>query len=40
MICAAHQMYSGEQIKEEAMGRPYGRCGGKEKCVQGFGGEA
>jgi len=27
MIFAAHQMYWGEQIKGEVMGRPYSRCG-------------
>ena len=39
MICAAHQMYSVDQINEEAMCRPCGRCGGEKKCVQSFGGE-
>ena len=28
MICAAKQICLGDHIKEEAMGRPYGRCGG------------
>ena len=39
MICAAKQMYLGDHIKEEAMGRLYGGCGGENKCMQGFGGE-
>jgi len=29
----------GDRIKKNEMGGACGRCGGEEKCIQGFGGE-
>ena len=31
--------YSGDQIKKNEMGRAYSTYGGKERCIQGCGGE-
>jgi hypothetical protein len=31
--------YSGDNIKEDEMGRVYGTHGGEEKCMQSYGGE-
>jgi hypothetical protein len=37
MICSPN--YSGDQIKDSEMGRACGMYGGKETCIQGFGGD-
>jgi hypothetical protein len=31
--------YFGYQMKKREMGRPYGTCGKKDRCMQGFGRE-
>jgi hypothetical protein len=39
MICTPHQMYLGDQIEKNKMGRACSNCEGEERCIQGFGGE-
>jgi len=39
MTCTAHQYYSGNQIKQNEMGRTCSMYGRQETCIPGFGGE-
>ena len=40
MICTAHQYCAGDKTEKNEMGGACGTYGGKERCAQGFGGEA
>jgi len=39
MIVLLTQYYSGDKIEKNKMGGAYSTFGGKEMCIQGFGGE-
>jgi hypothetical protein len=39
MTCTHHQIYSGNQIEKNEMGGASSTYGGKERCIQDFGGE-
>jgi hypothetical protein len=39
MICAPHPILFGDKIEKNEMGRPCSVYGGKERHIQGFGGE-
>jgi len=38
MICAPHQIYSGNHMGNHDMGGACSTFGGGERCIQGFGG--
>ena len=40
MICNFHPCCSGDQIEKNEMGGACSACGGEERRIQGFGGEA
>jgi len=37
MTLPFRKYYSGDQIKKNEIGGACGTCGGKERCIQGFG---
>ena len=39
MICACANIFSGDKMKEDEMGRACDTQGGEVKCILGFGGE-
>ena len=39
MICTPHPILWGDKIEKNEMGGGCGRCGGRERCLQGFGGK-
>jgi hypothetical protein len=39
MICTAHELYSGNQVKKNEMDRSCGTYGRQERFIDGFGGK-